>query len=60
MGCIDEDPVQGMAVTRVRKLEVARRAHGILTGKYGMPEEDLIFDPLVFPCATGDENYVVV
>jgi 5-methyltetrahydrofolate--homocysteine methyltransferase len=58
VGCIDEDPEQGMAVTRDRKLEVARRSHELLTGKYGMREEDLIFDPLVFPCATGDENYV--
>jgi 5-methyltetrahydrofolate--homocysteine methyltransferase len=58
VGCIDEDPEQGMAVTRERKLEVARRSHALLTGKYGMREEDLIFDPLVFPCATGDQNYV--
>jgi 5-methyltetrahydrofolate--homocysteine methyltransferase len=58
VGCIDEDPDQGMAVTRERKLEIARRSHALLTGKYGLREEDLIFDPLVFPCATGDENYV--
>jgi 5-methyltetrahydrofolate--homocysteine methyltransferase len=58
VGCIDEDPVQGMAVTRDRKLAVALRAHGLLTGKYGVPEEDLYFDPLVFPCATGDQQYV--
>jgi 5-methyltetrahydrofolate--homocysteine methyltransferase len=57
VGCIDEDPDQGMAVTVERKLAVARRSHGLLTGKYGLREEDLIFDPLVFPCATGDENY---
>jgi len=58
VGCIDEDPVQGMAVTRARKLQVAERSHRLLTGSYGVPEEDLIFDPLVFPCGTGDENYV--
>jgi 5-methyltetrahydrofolate--homocysteine methyltransferase len=58
VGCIDEDPDQGMAVTVERKLAVARRSHELLTGKYGLREEDLIFDPLVFPCATGDENYV--
>ncbi len=58
VGTIDEDPKQGMAVTRERKLEIARRSHSLLTGKYGVPEEDLIFDPLVFPCATGDRNYV--
>jgi 5-methyltetrahydrofolate--homocysteine methyltransferase len=44
-------------VTRERKLAVARRSRELLTGKYGVPEEDLIFDPLVFPCATGDRAY---
>jgi 5-methyltetrahydrofolate--homocysteine methyltransferase len=58
VGCIDEDPVQGMAVTRERKLAIARRSHDLLTTKYGIAAEDLIFDPLVFPCATGDANYV--
>src|SRR5207249_568609 len=29
-----------------------------LTKKYGIAPEDIIFDPLVFPCATGDENYI--
>jgi len=58
VGTIDEDPNQGMAVTRQRKLEVARRSYDLLVNKYGMAPEDLIFDPLVFPCATGDENYV--
>ncbi|MBI3795369.1 MAG: methionine synthase [Deltaproteobacteria bacterium] len=58
VGCIDEDPVQGMAVTHKRKLEVARRSYELLTQKYGVPAEDLIFDPLVFPLGTGDQNYV--
>ena len=55
VGCIDE---RGMAVTRERKLEVARRSFELLTGKYGMRGEDLYFDPLVFPCASGDQQYV--
>ena len=25
---------------------------------WGIPPEDIIIDPLVFPCATGDENYI--
>ncbi len=58
VGCIDEDKTQGMAVTRERKLAVARRAHALLTGKYGLEPEDLVFDPLVFPAATGDVHYV--
>lgn len=58
VGTIDEDPVQAQAFTRERKLEVARRSVDLLTGKYGVPAEDIIIDPLVFPCATGDENYI--
>jgi len=58
VGCIDEDPQHGMAVTRERKLEIARRSYDLLTGKYGLRPEDLIFDPLVFPVGSGDENYV--
>ncbi len=57
VGTIDEDREQGMAVTRQRKLEIALRARDLLVNKYGVPETDLIFDPLVFPCATGDESY---
>ena len=58
VGCIDDDKEQAQAVTRQRKLEVALRSYDLLTGKYGVAPEDLIFDPLVFPAGTGDENYV--
>jgi len=58
VGCIDEDPVQAQAFTRERKLAIARRSYELLTKKYGMAPEDIVFDPLVFPCATGDENYI--
>ncbi len=58
VGCIDEDPVQAQAFTRERKLAIARRSFDLLTGKYHIPPENIIFDPLVFPCATGDENYI--
>jgi 5-methyltetrahydrofolate--homocysteine methyltransferase len=58
VGCIDEDPVQAQAFTRGRKLEIAKRSYELLTKKYGMAPEDIVFDPLVFPCATGDENYI--
>ena len=30
----------------------------ILTEKYGVDPEDIIFDPLVFPVGTGDQNYI--
>ena len=58
VGCIDEDPVQAQAFTRERKLEIAKRSYELLTKKYGIAAEDIIFDSLVFPCATGDENYI--
>jgi 5-methyltetrahydrofolate--homocysteine methyltransferase len=55
VGCIDE---QGQAITTEAKLKVAERSFRLLTGKYGIPPEDLLWDPLVFPCASGDRNYV--
>ncbi|MGE5277678.1 MAG: methionine synthase [Acidobacteriota bacterium] len=58
VGTIDEDPENGMGVTRERKLEIARRSFTLLTEKYGVASEDIFFDPLVFPCGTGDEKYV--
>ncbi|MGB3940354.1 MAG: methionine synthase [Candidatus Manganitrophaceae bacterium] len=58
VGCIDEDPVQGMGVTRQRKLEIAKRSYDLLVQKYGVAPRDLIFDALVFPVGTGDANYI--
>ena len=58
IGSIDEDKQQAQAITRERKLAIAQRAHKLCTEKWGLAEEDLIFDPLVFPCGTGDENYI--
>jgi 5-methyltetrahydrofolate--homocysteine methyltransferase len=58
VGCIDEDKLQAQAFTRQRKLAVAQRSYKLLMEKYGLGPEDIIFDPLVFPCATGDENYI--
>ncbi|RKJ18495.1 methionine synthase, partial [Butyricicoccus sp. 1XD8-22] len=55
VGTIDE---QGMAVTRDRKLEVAERSYQLLTEKWELAPEDIIFDPLVFPVGTGDEQYI--
>ena len=58
VGCIDEDKEQAQAITRERKLEIARRSVKLLTEDFGIRVEDIIIDPLVFPCATGDANYV--
>ncbi len=58
VGTIDEDKLQAQAFTRERKLAVAERSVALLTGKYHIPPTEIIIDPLVFPCATGDENYI--
>jgi 5-methyltetrahydrofolate--homocysteine methyltransferase len=58
VGTIDDDQKQGMGVTRERKLEIAKRSYQLLVHKYGVKPTDIYWDPLVFPCATGDENYV--
>ncbi|HEU5184959.1 MAG TPA: methionine synthase [Gemmatimonadaceae bacterium] len=48
----------GMAKTRERKLEVARKIHDIAVNEYGLAPEDLIFDALTFTLATGDAEWV--
>jgi 5-methyltetrahydrofolate--homocysteine methyltransferase len=53
--CIDE---AGMARTRDRKLEVARKIHDIVVGEYGLAPSDLIFDALTFTLATGDAEWI--
>ena len=58
VGTIDDDAQQGMGVTRERKLQIADRSYQLLTEKYGIPAADIYWDPLVFPCATGDAQYV--
>ncbi|MGA8556476.1 MAG: vitamin B12 dependent-methionine synthase activation domain-containing protein, partial [Candidatus Acidiferrales bacterium] len=58
VGCIDEDPVQAQAFRRERKLEIAERSYKLLSEEFGIQASNIIFDPLVFPCATGDENYI--
>lgn len=55
VGTIDET---GMAITRDRKVEVARRSYQILVEQEGVLAQDIIFDPLVFPVGTGDEQYI--
>lgn len=58
VGLIDEDKIQGMAVTRERKVDIAKRSYKLLTEKYGVRPEDIYWDCLVFPVGTGDQNYV--
>jgi len=55
VGTIDE---LGMGITAERKLEIARRSYHLLVDKFGIAPHDIIFDPLVFPVGTGDEQYI--
>ncbi|MGH6851333.1 MAG: homocysteine S-methyltransferase family protein, partial [Methylocella sp.] len=48
---------KGQADTRERKVEICSRAYGILTKDAGFPPEDIIFDPNIFPVATGIEEH---
>jgi len=48
----------GMAKTRERKLEVARKIYDIVVGEYGLRAQDLIYDDLTFTLATGDQEWV--
>lgn len=51
---IDEE---GMAKTAEKKLSIAKRIRDIAINKYGLREEDLIFDPLTFTLGSGDEEF---
>jgi 5-methyltetrahydrofolate--homocysteine methyltransferase len=55
VGTIDE---KGMGVTAERKLQIAKRSYDLLVNKYKIQPQDIIFDPLVFPVGTGDEQYI--
>ncbi|WP_102262784.1 methionine synthase [Mesobacillus jeotgali] len=55
VGTIEEE---GMGVSAERKLEIAKRSYDLLVNKYKVPAQDIIFDPLVFPVGTGDEQYI--
>jgi 5-methyltetrahydrofolate--homocysteine methyltransferase len=53
--CIDEE---GQAVSSDKRFAVAKRGYELLTRKYGLRPEDIIFDPMVFPVGTGDAQYL--
>jgi 5-methyltetrahydrofolate--homocysteine methyltransferase len=55
VGTIDE---KGMGVSAERKLEIAKESYKLLVEKYKVLPSDIIFDPLVFPVGTGDEQYI--
>ena len=50
----DED---GQADNYERRIEICRRSYDILVDKVGFPPQDIIFDPNIFPVATGMEEH---
>lgn len=48
---------QGQADNYERRIEIAERAYRILTEKVHFPAGDIIFDPNIFPVATGMEEH---
>ena len=46
----------GMAKTAEDKLRVARRLVDFACGRYGLPQSDLLIDPLTFTVCTGNED----
>lgn len=48
---------KGQADTLSRRIEICKRAYDILVNKVGFPPEDIIFDPNIFPVATGMEEH---
>ncbi|GGC84853.1 hypothetical protein GCM10011508_10220 [Flavobacterium lutivivi] len=50
----DED---GQADTYERRIEICKRSYDILVNEVHFPAEDIIFDPNIFPVATGMEEH---
>lgn len=48
---------KGQADNYERRIEIAERAYKILTQKVHFPAGDIIFDPNIFPVATGMEEH---
>ncbi len=48
---------KGQADTYERRIEICKRSYDILVNEVGFPAEDIIFDPNIFPVATGMEEH---
>lgn len=48
---------KGQADNFERRKEICQRSYDLLTQKVGFPCEDIIFDPNIFPVATGMEEH---
>jgi 5-methyltetrahydrofolate--homocysteine methyltransferase len=47
----------GQADNYERRIEICKRSYDILVNQVGFPAEDIIFDPNIFPVATGMEEH---
>ncbi len=47
----------GQADTYERRIEICKRSYDILVNELNFPAEDIIFDPNIFPVATGMEEH---
>lgn len=53
---------EGQADTYQRRIDICGRSYDILVNKVGFPPQDIVFDPNIFPIATGipeHDNYAV-
>jgi 5-methyltetrahydrofolate--homocysteine methyltransferase len=48
---------QGQADSYERRIEICERSYRILVDIVGFPQDDIIFDPNIFPVATGMEEH---
>lgn len=47
----------GQADTYERRIEICKRSYDVLVNKVKFPPQDIIFDPNIFPVATGMEEH---
>ncbi len=47
----------GQADTLQRRIDICKRAYDVLVKKVNFPPQDIIFDPNIFPVATGMEEH---
>ena len=48
---------EGQADSYERRVEICERSYRVLVDTVGFPKEDIIFDPNIFPVATGMEEH---
>ena len=47
----------GQADTYQRRIDICKRSYDILVNEVGFPSQDIIFDPNIFPVATGMDEH---